>query len=364
MSTKLAKSGVLIQTKAIRTPDNFAALLAEPRIKRLAASIKGVTQIAPIVVQPMDGGGYKLWAGHDRFAAITLAGKQTIRADIRTGSEADFLLLQLAENDERRHQAELVTEYVAKAAESLKAGEGQNGDLSPPSKAQARAAIAGAKGIQPESMRKAEQRARKRDEITATSAAAAEKRAAALPLNTGATEGLEAAPEPDTLDRLGLEDASSKAVMNFARKDQDAIDRADQLLRQAQTALMGMTPGPVQQELHAQVHRVASLVRSHRPEAICPWCKGLPKADVPPCKPCGGAGYVSAEVKARAPAELRDGPTLVAIDGQFIPYMDAKAGKLPGKNGAPKKPGKRFEVTLPDGRSGDPEVLADEDQVY
>lgn len=176
----------------------------------------------------------------------------------------------------------------------------------------------------------------------------------------GAAQGEDV--QPPTLDLLGCDDASAEMVAKFARKDQDAIDKADQLLRLAQAALRTMTPCTAHQELHAQVHRVASLVRSARPEFICPWCKGLPKptqqqAGAQPCGPCGGLGYVSHEVAGRAPAELRNPEApKVAIDGKFYPYADIRDGKLP-KNGAPAKKPKTITVTKADGTEADLEAV-------
>lgn len=152
-----------------------------------------------------------------------------------------------------------------------------------------------------------------------------------------------------TLDLLGCNDASVEAVAKFARQDQDAIDAADQFLRNAQAAIRRMRTSTVSQELHAQVHRVASLVRSHRPEFVCPWCKGLPKSTYLTaagiaCAVCT-AGYVSHDQAGRAPAELRnaDAP-VVAINGKLYPYADVRDGKLPPKNGAAAKPKKTVRV--------------------
>lgn len=357
MSTKLTKSGVLIQTKSIRTPDNFAALLADPRVKRLAASIKGVTQIAPIVVQAIEGGAYKLWAGHDRFAAVTLTNKQTIRADIRTGSDADFLLLQIAENDNRRHRADLIEAFEAEVGTNLES-------VLPAQRVKEKqnAGLAEAQGVTVAAVKKARQRAAKKDSSDGRAKTAAEGTSspgpgAGSPDAAGVATGEDA--QPFTLDLLGLEDASARAIEKYARRDQEAIDEADKYLRLAQTALARMTECTPYQQLKAQVHRVAAQVRSHRPEFICPWCKGLP-VQSKACLPCGGLGHVTDEVCGRAPAELTNGPTLVAIDGKFIPYVDAKAGKLPGANGAAKKPAKQNRVV----DENDNEIPLDADEAY
>lgn len=364
MSTKLVKSGVLVQTKSIRTPDNFAALLAEPRIKRLAKSIGAVTQIHAITVEKLGWDSYKLWAGHDRFAAVTLAGKQTIRADIRTGSEADFLLLQLAENSERRASAD----ESIRAMESLRGGEGQPpGDVPPLSKAKARQKTADAKGIQAESMRKAEQRKRKKvaapppaekDSSAGVSVAPSNGAPAAVADEAGTT------PPPLTLDLLGVDDEGARAIMHLALSEQAAIDEADKHLRLAQTALARLSRAAVQQELKEQVRRVASMVRAERPAALCPWCKGLPS--IPKCGPCDTFGYVKGEKRDRAPRDLTASLTpLVAIDGVFYPYAEVRDGKLPAKNGKPANRARGgIKVETTDGVTHDLAVELDDDEAY
>jgi hypothetical protein len=215
-------------------------------------------------------------------------------------------------------------------------------------KIEARKQVARAAGVTVGAVKKAQQRAK----------AAAAPPAAEPGEDLAEQVAPEAAP---TLDLLGVDDVSTRAVMKYARKDQDAIDKADKLLRLAQAALSEMTAGAVQQELYGQVHRVASLVRSHRPDFICPWCKGLPKASFGVCGGCAGAGYVAHEKAGRAPKELRELPALVSLDGVFMPYEDVRDGKLPAKNGkAAKAPAKKVRVV----DEHNQEIPLDADEAY
>jgi len=156
-------------------------------------------------------------------------------------------------------------------------------------------------------------------------------------LRRGAPQTREPLPPPN-LDLLGVDDDSTRAVCKFVQAEQAAIDEADKHLRLALAALKPIELSRLGQELRAQVSRVGELVRSQRPAALCPWCKGLPKATVGLCGGCRGEMWVSAEVAGRAPRELRDETApVVAYNGKFIPYAAARAGKLPRNGTAPGK---------------------------
>jgi hypothetical protein len=152
MATEIVAAGALVEMSAIEKPEGLAELLRDPRVKRRAESIKAVTQIHPIVLERIDQGKFKLWAGKDRYAAVTLAKLPKIRADIRKGSPGDFELLQRAENDERRN--------VTQVVETIAMGGGQLGELSP--RRNAIRDVAASKGVKPESVEKQLQREAKK----------------------------------------------------------------------------------------------------------------------------------------------------------------------------------------------------------
>lgn len=327
----------------------------------------------------------ELVCGRDRIAALIMLKAKKLWVHLVDCTDAEARMLERAENAYRRpieNRDQLIAEMVALAsaqivAESAVAAR-EGGTVSPPSKhavtATARKQVARAAGIKPASVKKAQQRAARKASGGGPSAAAetpSTARREPMASSPGgydmATSGAAAGGasgedvQPPTLDLLGCDDASGEAVAKFARGDQEAIDRADQLLRQAQGELRKLTTCTAFQQLHQQVHRVASMVRAARPEFICPWCKGLPKTTVAACEPCAGLGYVSHEIAGRSPPELRnaDAP-IVMIDGKAFPYADVRDGKgKPGKNGKPVKASKTLSVVTTDGNEADLEAAAD-----
>ena len=306
----------------------------------------------------------RLLCGRDRLAALVVLKVKAAWVHLVECNDQEAKELEVWENVYRRpiaNRAEMLAGLVAaKEAEIQASRDAEPRTVSPApqrsAKAEARKQVARAAGITTAAVKKAEQRA-------------AAKESAAGDHGPLPSEPAASAVEPaPALDLLGCDDASAEAVAKFARKDQEAIDEADKHMRLAQAAISRMTPSTMAQELKADVHRVAGRVRAARPEFICPWCKGLPKAEVPPCAPCGGLGYVSKEVKGRAPKELyaADVAPLVSIDGKFRLYTDVRDGKWePPKNGAPAKKEKRISVELPGGRVVDPEREADDaEQAY
>jgi ParB family chromosome partitioning protein len=73
----------------------------EEALAQLAASIKQHGILQPIVVTPLEGGGYQIVAGERRWRASKLAGKQHIPALIRTMQELERLEIALIENVQR-----------------------------------------------------------------------------------------------------------------------------------------------------------------------------------------------------------------------------------------------------------------------
>jgi ParB family chromosome partitioning protein len=76
----------------------------EDQLSELAASIKDVGLLQPVVVRPMGDGQYELVMGERRFRATKEAGLDTIPAIIRPTEEADLLRDALLEN---LHRAQL-----------------------------------------------------------------------------------------------------------------------------------------------------------------------------------------------------------------------------------------------------------------
>ncbi len=76
----------------------------EDELAELTESIREVGLLQPIVVRPLDDGGYELVMGERRLRAVEAAGEKTIPAIIRPTDEADLLRDALLEN---LHRAQL-----------------------------------------------------------------------------------------------------------------------------------------------------------------------------------------------------------------------------------------------------------------
>lgn len=91
----------LIPVAEIRPGDNHRTQFDPDELDQLAASIREVGQIEPIVVRP-DGDGFQLVAGERRWRAHQRMGKVDIKAIIRTTLTADEIEnIMLAENTGR-----------------------------------------------------------------------------------------------------------------------------------------------------------------------------------------------------------------------------------------------------------------------
>ncbi len=73
----------------------------EESLQELAASIRELGIIQPIIVRKKDDGRYQLIAGERRFRAAGMAGLETIPAWIRTADDQELLEMALVENIQR-----------------------------------------------------------------------------------------------------------------------------------------------------------------------------------------------------------------------------------------------------------------------
>src|SRR3990167_2275283 len=70
-------------------------------LRELASSIKRHGVLQPIILTPMEGGGYSIIAGERRWRAAVLAKLATLPAIIRTAEELEQLEIALVENVQR-----------------------------------------------------------------------------------------------------------------------------------------------------------------------------------------------------------------------------------------------------------------------
>jgi len=296
--------------------------MKSPHVKELAADIAAAGD-EPIHAPTIRAQGKRLLCGRDRLAAALLNKRSRIWVHVADCDDDEAKGLELRENIYRRpvaNRAEMLAELVALKEQHLRAA-AESGDMSPlprgasdqTVKAEARKQVARAAGITPASVKKAEQRAADKAEADPFA-----------PVGEVASEWI------PNLKLLGVPGDDARALCELAAPRQAAIDEADKHLRLAQAALKRVEQDTAMQQLYADVHRVASRVRSCRPEMICPWCKNVPALRAT-CSGCQMAGYVSEEQGRGAPRELVDTnfAPLVAVNGAFRTYADAAAGNLP-----------------------------------
>ena len=88
------------------SPTNPRKHFDQAKLEELAASIRKIGQIQPILVRPRDGARrgealYEIVAGERRFRASKLAAQEHIQAIVRDMSDHEVLELQLIENLQR-----------------------------------------------------------------------------------------------------------------------------------------------------------------------------------------------------------------------------------------------------------------------
>lgn len=323
----------------------------EPHVKDLAADIAqhGEEPIqAPTIRMP----GKTLLCGRDRMAALSVNKVKRVWVHVAQCDDMEARELELSEGIYRRaeNRAELIAQLVALKEQQVAAEQAEREQKDPGSvsrsaqdtpRATARRQVAQAAGITVEAVRQDEARARQR----AVAPGVTVSRAA--PDRVMNVEAPEAAPADEpmpSLNLLGCDDSSTRAVCKFAAPLQWAIDDCDKHLRLALGALTRVAGMPVGLKLRAAVDRAAAVVRAERPESVCPKCKGLPKSTVGVCDFCSGEGFVSAERAKQAPREcLNVDRPIVIVNGQAMPYAAVRAGARP-MSAAPAANGKRVRV--------------------
>ena len=104
ISTDVANYAEIDVDSVRPNPKQPRSVFDEDALAELTFSIKEIGLLQPIVVRPLDEGGYELIAGERRLRASKNAGLGTIPAIIRTTDDADMLRDALLEN---LHRADL-----------------------------------------------------------------------------------------------------------------------------------------------------------------------------------------------------------------------------------------------------------------
>lgn len=84
-------------------PDNPFRVMDGEEMKALSDSIRESGVITPLLVRPMDGGGYEIVAGHRRIQACKAAGIDKVPAVVRTMTQDEAVIAMVDSNLHREH---------------------------------------------------------------------------------------------------------------------------------------------------------------------------------------------------------------------------------------------------------------------
>lgn len=84
-------------------PDNPFRVMDGEEMKALSDSIRESGVITPLLVRPMDGGGYEIVAGHRRIQACKAAGIDKVPAVVRTMTQDEAVIALVDSNLHREH---------------------------------------------------------------------------------------------------------------------------------------------------------------------------------------------------------------------------------------------------------------------
>jgi hypothetical protein len=271
--------------------------------------------------------GLEVVIGRDRFSAGALVKAKSVPAQVvLEATPAELLEIEIKENLHRRHddKAVLTKRLVDKAEAVVSARVSANADAEPAGpgrpvtpRGEARRLVAEQSGRTVEAVRKAETRAKEREE--------------AQPGNRDTAQAAPAAPPIDTHGR-----AFPAGWIPRVEIINEALDAMDKAARAAQAAcslldgssakgIGGWKPALLQR-LRELFHTAGAQARAARPAHVCPLCtedRTVYDVDAkkPHCKLCGDERTLTQEQWDALPAEQRDG--VVAPDA----YMSGPTKK-------------------------------------
>lgn len=340
-----------VRIASLNLPGKWRKDLDNENAKALYAELHAGRILPPIRIDR----GRHVVQGFHRLAAAMEVGHKTIRADIvEYDSDQEREADQLAENlhrrvpdseARRRGLARLVEIFAAEAGESSGIADGVARNFSAPAEEVPPKAK---RGRPPEPKRQAIKKAAK---LTGHSEDTVERAVKAQERDEEPAPLEPAPPPPPCIRSFGL--PLPPSIDHRARQVQAAIDEIDKHLRAIAKIAngleeTGLSGHDAQKLAKDEYERFAFAARGYRPEALCPWCKGL--AITPqwksPCNGCNGTGFATAaKLRANVPEELlREGAeAMVAERGRMRP--------LRGEPSSPRRGlgGRELQITDPDG---------------
>lgn len=288
----------ILKLKHITKPGDWQAILSRPSAAEIGESIDEIGLIHDPVVRKQ-GKKHILIVGRDRVAGAELRGIEAISFKVVECTDAEALDLEEIENAKRRHDPkEKKSIMLARLARltTEAADDEPKGKPGRPKTARgkARARVADELGISEDSVRKAEQRERRKAEATVSAW-------------LGDHEEGEVYDPP--IDDLGVD--LDPQWGEQVREIQTLAKSADHAMRAIQVKLTALANcgGPIDRGRLDRVRQAATSVthqiRSLIPDVVCPYCKSFEPLQSQ-CGKCIGQGWISKHDRDGVPEELWD----------------------------------------------------------
>ncbi len=284
---------------ALHLPGDMHHRVDTQRVELLAESIARHGLLQPPTIRMPHR---TVIAGRDRLAACMKLGRIDVEVITVQCTDRVADILERIEDAHRRHDQEekaqktleLVNLYEVeeRERESDERAIDQGPGRPKGARGRARDRVAWLRGIQPDSVRKAEQRAKRKGP-----------------------------PEKSCINDLGIE--IDVSILNTSQAIQKHLDICLNHVRQAKIELTKLEHsklglGPLELPHYQQLLDDTSAgLRNERPDSLCPYCKGIGGYQQR-CTPCNGGGWVGRMRMENVPDQLlSEEPVVVMSNGRL-----------------------------------------------
>lgn len=307
-----------VKIAKLKLPGDMRQRMLEPRVEQRAASIEEHGLIHKPLVRACD---MLLIAGRDRVAAHMRLNRETVLVELVDCSDEELPKLEREENMQRRHdpieQQRLMLEIVQQRTEEVLEREPGIRPSGPgrtqTARGKARRSVAVERGIEPESIRKAEYRERK-------------AKAAEL-----AGKSKEDPYKVCPIRTLGMT-LSETFILNVHRV-LNYTTQITTLLRRAQGLATELEKSPAPfakarlERMRDELRAVSHAWDAAKPEALCPACKGLDGLQEE-CVMCVTTGYITKNQAENISEELWDEEEPRVLYRGKVRFLDEVATEL------------------------------------
>jgi len=305
---------VRLEISRMRLPGDMGMRRAAEHVQQLAKNVSTMGVLnAPIV----RAGTYQLISGHDRIAACLVAGIAALDCRVVDATDEEVERMALSENLFRRHDDQKALRSRMVELEAKRIDEDRDAanypDNVPEIKrrpgrpkttvVEARETVAVGAGVKPDTLRKADSRAR-----------AKEAAQAAAPADVPAEE-----PNEPCVATFGRNDRGARLLLEAAADIQAQVDEAARAVAAAVNPLRALVKhkAPVaalpMQAIFEAARQLANDIRALKPTSFCPFCKAIEQVR-PDCTFCKGDGVVREEaLRHVAPELLAAGPDAIVL---------------------------------------------------